>query len=113
MIEGSLDLVQDPVVREFLQRIREEFDSQTLLRGKWRFMELSFTSNITNFTVAHGLGFMPKDLFQTGKTGTGSITYNYSRFDSTNIDVTTSGTSASDPLVVRFFVGRYEGDSLV
>lgn len=113
MIEFNLDRIEDPYIREIVQRIREEFKNQVLLRGQWRFAEISFTSNITNFKYPHGLGFSPKDLFQTGKTGTGSITYNYDEFDSTNLDITTSGTSSSDPLTVRFFVGRYEEGSKV
>lgn len=113
MIEFNLDRISDPYVREIMQRVREEFKTQVLLRGQWRFMTLTFTSNVTNFVVPHKLGFKPLDLFQTSKTGTGTIVYNQSRFDSTNVDVTTSGTSASDPLVVRFFLGRYEEGSIV
>lgn len=113
MIEFNLDRIEDPYVREIMQRVREEFKNQVLLRGQWRFVELSFTSNITNFKYPHSLGFRPKDLFQTSKVGTGTITYNYSLFDSTNLDITTASTSATDPLVVRFFVGRYEEGSLV
>lgn len=113
MIEFNLDKLTDPYVREFAQRVREELKNQVLLRGQWRFVELTFTKNITNFLYPHNLGFQPKDLFQTWKTGTGSIVYNMDRFDPTNIDVTTSGTSASDPLIVRFFLGRYEEGSIV
>jgi len=112
-IEFNLDKIEDPYTREMMQRIREEFKSQVLLRGNWRFMTLSFAADLTNFLVPHSLKFTPTDLFQTGKTGTGSIVYNNGRFDETNIDITTTGTSASDPLVVRFFLGRYEEGSIV
>ena len=112
-IEFNLDRIEDPYLREFAQRIREEFRSQALLQGQWRFLTLTFVSNLTNFLYPHKLGFTPTDLFQTSKTGTGTIVYNQGRFDSTNIDLTTTGTSASDPLVVRFFLGRYEEGSLV
>lgn len=112
-IEFNLDRIQDPYVREMMQRIREEFKSQVLLRANWRFMKMTFTSNLTNFVFPHRLGFTPTDFFQTGKTGTGTIVYNESRFDETNIDVTTAGTNSADPLVVRFFLGRYEEGSIV
>lgn len=112
-LEFDLSLIEDPLLKEFAQRVKEEFKNQVLLRGQWRFLELSFTSDLTNFKYPHRLGFLPKDLIQTGQTGTGSIVYNMGRFDSTNIDVTTTGTSAADPLVLRLFLGRYEEGGLV
>ena len=108
MIEFNLELIEDPYVREIMQRVREEFRDQVLLRGQWRFVTISFTSNITNFKHPHKLGFTPKHMLDAGKTGTGSIAYNIGRWDETNLDLTTSGTSASDPLVVSFYIGRYE-----
>lgn len=112
-IEFNLDRISDPYVREMMQRIREEIKSQVLLRGNWRFMTMTFGSDVTNFAFPHSLSFTPTDLFQTSKTGTGTIVYNQSRFDGTNVDVTTTGTDAADPLVVRFFLGRYEEGSIV
>lgn len=113
MIEFNLDKISDPYVREIMQRIREEFKNQAILRAEWRHIELTFVDNVTNFLYPHNLGFMPKDLFETARTGTGAISYNMEDFDATNINVTTTGTSIADPLVVRFFVGRYEEGSLV
>lgn len=113
MLELKLDSITDPDVKEALQRIKEEFKSQALLQIEWRFIELTFMHDLSNFLYPHRLGFQPKDIIQTGKTGTGSITYNQGSFTTENLSLTTSGTSTSDPLVVRFFVGRYEEGSIV
>ena len=113
MIEFVLERIADPYVREVVQRIREEFKNQALLRGQWRFVEISFTDDITGFLYPHRMGFRPTDIIQTSKTGTGDITYEYSLFDSTNLNITTDNTDSADPLTVRFFVGRYEEGSKV
>jgi len=62
----------------------------------------------TNLKVAHGLNEKPLDLVQTSIIGSGTITYNYDKFDQDTIDVTTSG-----PVTVRYYVGTQKaGEAL-
>lgn len=107
MIEINLDRIEDRYVREVIQRIREDLNNQVFLNGEWKFFELEFTSDITNFKISHKLGYTPKDIVQTSLTGTGTLTYNYSEFDVNNLDMTTASTDSASPLVVRFFAGRH------
>lgn len=93
-------------VRENFQRLQDFLSKEPIINGQWRLIELTFDSDQANFKYAHGLKFTPTDIIQTRQTGTGTLAFNYTRFDATNIDLTAAGTSASDPLKVRFLVGR-------
>lgn len=104
------DLVMDPVVRDNMRSLEQYLSQEILLNAQWRLIEISFTGNISNFTYRHKLGFKPTDVIETSRFGTGSIAYNYQRFTDEVIDLTTSGTSSSDPLIVRFLVGRLKED---
>ncbi len=93
----------DPIDRENMRRIQNEFTSvQIILKGQWKFFELTFTGAVTNFKQKHLLMFVPKDVIQTSITGVGAVTWNYSLFDRTNLDITTTGAC-----VIRAFVGAY------
>lgn len=103
MIQLLVNETEDKTTRENMKRLQKELsDVQIILKGNWKFFELTFTAAVTNFKQKHLLGFLPKDIIQTSKTGAGAITWNYSLFDSTNLDITTTGA-----LVVRAFVGNY------
>lgn len=95
--------LQDPVARECFQWIVDFVRDVPLLQGNFRHLELEFNKAETNLKVPHNLGFKPEDIIQTSVTGAGSVTFNYNKFDNTNLDITTSGAC-----VVRFFAGRYE-----
>ena len=97
-----LQELEDPIVRENFTRVRDEVNDQPFLRGKWRFVELTFLAAVTNFEFAHNLGFIPKDVIQTSLTGAGALTWNYSSFDRTSVSITTTGAC-----VVRAFIGTY------
>lgn len=97
----------DGDVRENFVRVKDKLESESLLRGQWKFIDTSFSSNVTATPIPHGLKFVPLDVIQVHLSGTGALTWVYASFDETNIYVTTSGTSASNPLRVRAFIGRY------
>lgn len=99
----NLDKVPDSVVRDNFRIISEEFRKNPFLLGTWRFLELEFLSAVTNFKYQHRLGFTPKDVIQTSVVGAGSVTWNYSSFDRTNLDITTTGACT-----VRALVGSYQ-----
>lgn len=93
------------VVEENLDRIRSYTENLLMGRFEGTHMVISFPSALTNFKVPHGLNFTPKDIIQTALTGAGTITWNYSLFDSENLDVTTSAACE-----VRAFVGVYDNE---
>lgn len=98
--------IEDPYIRDNFKRLTLFLQDFPFFRGEWIFKELEFTSAVTNLDVAHGLSFTPTDVIQTSKTGAGSITFNFSSFDETSLNVTTTGAC-----VVRFFVGAYKEES--
>jgi hypothetical protein len=101
-----LSEIKDEYSQENFKRIREFFREQSILRGEWEHMEISIPSMVTNFKYPHKLGFLPKDILQTSLIGE-SIIWNYDRFDSTYLDITTGGACT-----VRAFVGRYDSRPL-
>ena len=101
--QPAVEGIEDLATRESIQWIFDFFKEQSFLRGNFQHMEFAFKKADTNVKVPHGLGFRPLDVIQTSITGTGSVTFNYTAFDATNIVI-----SATNPCVVRFFVGRYQ-----
>lgn len=102
----DLGLIEDKVIREYLREIEDEFNRQSILKGKWIFSELNITQAETNKKIPHNLGFQPKDIIQLSAIGSGSITWNYSLFDKTNINISTSG-----PVIIRAFIGTYKNNN--
>jgi len=103
MREIELNDIEDLTVRNNFEVIQDGFREQPILKGKWKFFEISFDGVVTNEKYPHNLGFQPKDILQTSTTGVGDITFNYSSFDKENLDITTSGACT-----VRAFIGTYE-----
>lgn len=95
--------ISDVFSLENFRRIEKDFNGQIILSANWRPIELTFTGAVTNFKYKHNLKFTPRDIIQTSKTGAGAITWNYTLFDETNLDITTTGA-----LVVRALIGKYE-----
>lgn len=95
--------VLDEYSRENFRRIQRSFTDDPFDKGDFKFFEITFTGAVTNFKYPHNLRFMPKDVIQTSLKGAGALTWNYARFDSTNLDISTTGVC-----VVRAFVGSYE-----
>lgn len=99
-IEISYDRITDPLVREALQKVEEYLNDFDVLKGEWKFFEITFSGAVTNFKYPHNLPFIPRDIIQTSKTGSGSITWNYAEFDKDNLNITTTGA-----LTVRALIG--------
>ena len=101
------DQIKDDNVRDSLQWMWEYLKAVPMLQGQFEHFELSFTRAVTNEKISHRLGFSPADIIVTSTIGAGAITFNYSRFTSEVIDITTTGA-----VTVRFFGGRYESSNL-
>ena len=99
----KLSLTRLPLeLRENFRMIVEYLRANRSLVG-FRHLEITLDSAVTNYKHPHGLGFQPKDIVQTSKTGAGAITWNYDNFDTTHIDLTTTGAC-----VVRAYVGTHK-----
>lgn len=98
--------LEDEYTRENFKNLILFMQKFPFFRGEWIFLTKTFTGAVTNLNIPHGLGFKPTDVLQTSKTGAGSITFNYDKFTTTNINITTTGAC-----VVRFFLGAYKEES--
>lgn len=94
-------------VRLALESVKSVFKDLTLNKGEWKFVEITLTDAVTDFTYSHKLNFIPRDVIQVSVKGSGVITWHYDDFDSTNIVL--SSTAAC---TVRAYIGRHrEGGS--
>lgn len=97
--------ITDPNARESFKQLQEFLVEETPLIG-FRHFEISLDAATVNYRFPHSLGFLPKDIIETSVTGSGSVTYNFSLFDDTFLDITVTG-----PCVMRFFAGSYQKGS--
>lgn len=103
MIKLLVKETTDDITQENMKRLQHEMTIvQHILRGQWKFFKITLPSAVTNYTYPHLLGFVPEDIMQTSLIGAGALTWNYSLFDKTNINLTTTAAC-----VVRGFMGRF------
>ena len=95
--------IKDFYTRENFRLVDEFLNEYPMLRGEWKFFEFVVTQAETNLRISHNLKFQPTDIIQTSSIGAGTLTFNYDKFNTETIDVTTT-----DAVTVRAFVGRYE-----
>lgn len=93
----------DTFIKENFKRIRDYFAQDAISRGAFEFLEILITGAVTNFKYPHSLGYQPKDIILMHNLSNTAVTFNYDKFDATNIDITTGGTTT-----LRLLVGRYE-----
>lgn len=98
----SLNDLKDIYIQKNFQNVQTYFGKNHQLEG-FEFFEVTVPNAVTNLKITHNLGYQPKDLIQTSKTGAGTVTWNYTLFSSTELDLTTTGAC-----VIRFFVGTYQ-----
>lgn len=98
-----LNEIKDTFIQENFTRLQDYVRSEEILRGEWRFFEITIPVAVTNFKFVHNLGFKPLDVIQTSLIGPGALTWNYSSFTKEFLDLTTT-----DALTVRAFVGRFD-----
>lgn len=96
--------LKDEPTRELLFRLIQYIERSPLLSFGFEFIEYTF-SEAGSVQVPHGLGFIPKDIILTSKTGTGNVTFNYESFTKSALSITVTGACA-----VRFLVGTYRSE---
>lgn len=93
--------ISDQYVRKNFHTLNDYFKVQNQLVD-FKFFKQTFTAASTNFKIAHGLKYIPQDILTTQLIGNANVTFNYDKFDTSNIDVTVDG-----PCTIRFFAGTY------
>lgn len=97
--------IKDIYTQKNFEILRDYINDQSLLKGNFKFFSITVTGAQTGYKYTHNLGFVPKDVIQTSLTGAGALTWNYSSFDSTFLNLTTTGS-----VVFRGFIGTYSED---
>lgn len=101
MINLLVDATTDDTTRENMKRLQKELsESQVMLRGNWKFFDITVDEAVTNYRVKHGFNFIPMDVIETFCTEGENVLWNYSEFDRTEVDLTTTGA-----LRVRALIG--------
>lgn len=96
-----LEGISDQGIRDNFKNIGDFIKGNTNLVG-FKHIEVTITGAQTEFKIAHGLGFLPKDVVQTSLIGAGALTWNYSLFTTTDLVATTTGTCT-----VRAYIGTH------
>jgi hypothetical protein len=103
----NLEITKDST-RDNFQLLSEFFSKETPFLG-FRVIEMTLTENQTNYKYPHNLGFQPKDVIVTSKKGSGTVSFNYDKFDATNLNMDVSGIPSvsmqPSGLVMRILVG--------
>lgn len=107
MIKLLVKETNDEITRENMKRLQREItQTQVILKGEWKFFEITFDTAVTNFKYPHKFNFVPIDVIQTSMIdGLTAVIWNFDLFDRTNLDITTA-----DSGTVRAFIGRYSED---
>lgn len=98
-----IEQISDYPTQKAIQILRDWARDNTPLAG-FKLFSVTIPKAVTNFKYPHNLGFQPQDIILTSQMGAGTIVFNYDKFDSTNLDITTTG-----PSVIRFLAGTYQG----
>ena len=93
--------IQDIYMRTNMQNLSSYFQAQNQLLN-FKFFEIVYTQAVTNIKVPHGLKFVPQDIIMTKISGVGTVQFNTGLFDSTNMNITTTGACR-----LRFYIGTY------
>ncbi len=95
--------ISDTYIKKNFDELNKYFAAQNQFLN-FRFFELVFTAATASYSVAHGFSFAPQDVMVMKLIGPGNVTFNYGLFDTSNINITTSGACR-----IRFFIGSYWG----
>ena len=94
--------IEDEFAQENFKRLGDFFTDDPILRSNFKFITVTLASAVTDFKYPHLLNFTPMDVILLHNLANATVTFNYSKFDSTNINFTTSAGTT-----LRLLVGRY------
>lgn len=90
-------------VRDALQNIKQAVEGATLLKGEYKFVQITVKSAANNLKYSHNLSFTPIDVILLSVSNSAAVTWNYDSFDSSFIVLSTTG-----PCTVRAYIGRHK-----
>jgi len=93
--------ITDKFIRTNFQKISDFFVTLSIF-ANFRAFEVEFKGAESHHKFTHGLGFLPKDVLITSKTGVGGVTFNQELTTADTLDMT-----ATDACVVRFLAGAF------
>ena len=97
--------IQDEFARENFKRLSDWFQFSDLLSG-FSHSEISFDSAKSHYGYTHRLGYVPTDVMQTYASNSAVVTWHFDEFDREQVFL-----SVDKACTVRFFIGRYRGQS--
>lgn len=95
----NLTPITDENTRTALRNIQEALNASNL--RDFKLLEISLAAGLTDLKVAHGLGYIPTDIFTSKSTGT--YVWNYDKFTRDYLSITTTST-----VTIRCLVGRID-----
>ena len=101
--ELAVNQVPEVFTRENFRRLKDFFALEVAFLG-FRFFTFEFKTAESGRKFNHNLGFLPKDIVLTSKTGPGVVTFNQ--------DLTTKdelSISSTDAAIIRFLAGSFDG----
>lgn len=96
--------LKDEATRELLFRVCQYIESSPILSCGFQFLEKSLGAAGTH-EIQHSLGFVPKDIILTSKTGAGSVTFLYDSSTKSSIFVNVTGACT-----IRILYGTYRSE---
>lgn len=95
--------IDDMYVQENFKRIGDFARDDAITRSNFKFLSIEIPGVVTNFRPKHYLNFKPLDVIMLSNSTNATVVFNYSLFDDTYLDITSSG-----PTTLRLLLGRYE-----
>lgn len=105
-----LQALNDPQVRENFKRIADFLTGHPILKGNFEFFSFSVATpgtSVNNYRFPHNLGYTPRDILVTSAIGSGTVTWNFDKFSSTELDLSIAGATPGGTLTLRVFVGNF------
>lgn len=105
-----LQVITDPQMRENFKRIGDFLTGHPILKANFEQFTISVPTPgalVNNFRFPHNLGYTPRDILVTSAIGSGTVTWNYDKFSSTELDLSITGAAAGGTVVLRVFVGNF------
>jgi len=94
--------------KENFRRVADYFRGNAVDKMDFRILEIATTGGVTDLNIPHRFDFLPTDAFITRITGGVTVTLNYDRFTTENVNITTSGATTT-AVTIRLLIGRYNG----
>lgn len=94
--------IENEGLRQIIRDIITDVNNEPLIKGQFKFYEINILKAETNYTIKHGLGFLPKDVIVTYKSGSATYDIKYDLFTADHIVLSTTGAMS-----LRMYIGRH------